>query len=60
MIFIAIAADSRFRDTELGAPLVTLSPGGTMLASARLCAGRWVRMIIVIILMTDWLKAFML
>ena len=30
-------ADSRFRDTELGAPLVTLSPGGTMPASARLC-----------------------
>ena len=54
------AADSRFRDTELGAPLVTLSPGGTMPASARPCAGCWVRMIIVIVLMADKLKAFML
>ena len=53
-------ADSRFPDAELEAPLVALSPGGTMLASARLCAGRWVRMIIVIVLMADWLKAFML
>ena len=37
VVNIELAAASRFQDTELGAPLVTLSPGGTMPASARLC-----------------------
>ena len=55
--FFKHSADSRLPDTELGAPLVTLSPGGTMPASARPWAGCWVRIIIVIVLMADWVKS---